>query len=718
MNTNRTTITQAAYVAAASLLLGACSGLPAFSTRFPDNQGQHMADMLSRIKAAPKATQQSIAVGIGTNPAEMYAFDTGTRQVVWRKPVKLSATPLLTADSVVTEEGKQVVVRDLRSGQTTFTSELGDTRLNGAGGDASGLALTLTSGMGTFARSRLLFIRNGSVNWEHTIPAQAGVPAVAGSVVLVPWSHQFLSALDAESGDELARVRVADGVISHVWRDLGGLFAGSQHGITRVDPAFSSGRFKTDAFVAAPEQRLPGRPKMLRDVYDNATIPATDSAQHSIRLAWRAVAQGDKGAQLQDDVLYLVFYRFVFALEAKDMSLRWVHTGDTDMVGAGAQPGGLLVAERTGKISMLSASNGKALWSETNAPTSSVVVMPHGFDTVTSGGEGPDAAGVRTQLLAAAQDRDSRLVPIRLLAVQLLGRSDDAEATAHLLALCEEAQTAPMVKKAACKALGNRKTGSDHLLTALQRHYSYLEGSVAPPVGTLAKAAGNLGAKQAVGMLVSHLKDPNTPSQDLQDLVLALEKLGDADAAQPLQEFLSMYHADVIDEHLGTTLEMIPHTLVILLGAAAKEPLEQVANDNLCAFGVREKARIELEKLAEAAAAKAKAEEKPKVEGEAEEAPPPKPKPPVREKPAHVTSTVVSRVLLPVRDQLQACLTGGVKKHFQARIVLVVEDGALLMVSVLPKELQTCIEPLLRSAQYPTTKLSRRDTVNYILKRQ
>jgi len=717
MNTMHPQRNRIAPIVALSLLLGACSTLPAFSTRYADNQGQDMANMLSRIKAAPAAEQLPIAVGVSTKPAGIYAFEISTRKVLWKQPAKLAATPIVTADAVLTEEGGQVVVRELRDGSTRFSVPLDDTRLNGAGGDAAGLAITLTRGMGTFARTRLLFVVGDSVRWEHTIPAQAGVPTVAGSVVLVPWSHQFMSALEADSGDELARVRVADGVISHVWRDLGGVFAGSQHGVTKVDSAFSSGRFKTEGFVAAPKQRLPGRPKLLRDVYDNAPIPAPESAQHSIRLEWRAAHQG-AGTQLQDGLLYLVFYRFVFALEAKDLSLRWIHTGEADLVGAGAQAGGLLVADRTGRISMLSATGGQVLWSDASAPASSVLVVPRAFETVSSGGEGPDAASVRSQLLGAAQDRDSRLVPIRLLAVKLLGGHEDAEATAHLLALCEDGSTAPMVKSAACKALGKRKTGSDHLLTALQRHYSWLDGTQAPPVGTLAKAAGNLGEKGAVGMLIAHLNDPNTPSKDLQDVVLAVEKLGDASAAEPLSDFLAMYHADVIDEHLGTTLEMIPHTLVILQGPAAKERLEQIANDNMCAFGVREKARIELEKLAEAAAAKAKAEEAP-AEGEAEDKPTDKkPEPVVDETPRHVDTAVVRKVLLPVRDKLQTCLTGGAKKYFQARIVLVVEDGALLMVSVLPKELQDCIEPLVSSVTYPTTKLSRRDTVNYILKRQ
>jgi hypothetical protein len=54
---------------------------------------------------------------------------------------------------------------------------------------------------------------------------------------------------------------------------------------------------------------------------------------------------------------------------------------------------------------------------------------------------------------------------------------------------------------------------------------------------------------------------------------------------------------------------------------------------------------------------------------------------------------------------------------FQARVVLVVEDGQTLMVSVLPEQLQSCIEPLVRSQTFPVTQTSQRERVSYTIKR-
>jgi hypothetical protein len=85
--------------------------------------------------------------------------------------------------------------------------------------------------------------------------------------------------------------------------------------------------------------------------------------------------------------------------------------------------------------------------------------------------------------------------------------------------------------------------------------------------------------------------------------------------------------------------------------------------------------------------------------------------------PDHITVDIIKQVLLPVHDPLQACVRNAQPEVFQARVVLVVEDGQVLMVSVLPEQLQGCIEPLVRSQTFPTTHLSQRDRVTYMLKR-
>jgi len=178
------------------------------------------------------------------------------------------------------------------------------------------------------------------------------------------------------------------------------------------------------------------------------------------------------------------------------------------------------------------------------------------------------------------------------------------------------------------------------------------------------------------------------------------------------------YHADPVDAEVVTALDRIPATLAKLEGQAAVPVLETVQNDALGTASVRFAAREQLDKLkaeAEAEAAAKAAAEAAKSQ-KPEDAPAPTATPVQAEAdPTHLTTELIEQALLPVRDQLQACVANANK--FQARAVLVVEDGKVLMVSVLPAELQGCVEPLIRPQQFKRTRFLKKERVTHIIKR-
>ena len=88
-----------------------------------------------------------------------------------------------------------------------------------------------------------------------------------------------------------------------------------------------------------------------------------------------------------------------------------------------------------------------------------------------------------------------------------------------------------------------------------------------------------------------------------------------------------------------------------------------------------------------------------------------------RPAPTHLTTALISQALLPVRDQLKACLANAQQATFQARVVIVIEEGKPLLTSVLPAELQACVEPLVMSQTFPRTALPKRERVTHIIKR-
>lgn len=702
-----------------ALALLGCAGTPAaFGTRFPDNRDSDVEKLLQRIDAAPARPVGTIAVGLTPAPHQLYAYDLASRRLLWQRAVEASSAPYPAGDTVVLQSGDRIAGFDLRSGEPRFRIDRDGLALRGADGEGRLTVLALSEGLGTFAKSEVVLINGDSVQWRRSVDKSVGVPAIVGTMVLVPWSNQFVSAIDTQSGEEFARVRVKDGVIAHAIREGDQVYVGSFHGFARVTSTIGSGSLRGAGFFSLPDKELPGRALLLPDVYtQNGPLPP-EGAQYRIGLSFRPVAPDHVRIALQDGNLYLVFYRFVFALDPVDYATRWIYVHDTDIVGASAQVNGVALADEAGRFAFIGAQSGQALWTEATRVRSAVVRLPRGGSGASEGGAALDPSALAQNLLAAALDQDARLVPARLLAVEELARLPQADATANLIELCDSSRSAPPVRERACLKLKDRAIGADHLLAALERHAGYLEGTTSPPVGALAKAAASLGERRAVPLLIAHLKDPNTRSSDLPALVTALGKLGDAAAAEPLGDFFRLYHADPIDEHMVAALEAAPAALVALSGPVAQPVLDAVTGDELGAYSVRQKASAALDALeAEQKAAQQsdeakQAEQEQKAAAEAQQASEAQ-----KQTPTHLDYDMISEALLPVRDQLRACLAAASKPTYNARVVIAVEEGKALMVSVLPAELQGCVEPLVRAQSFPQTVTGKREQVTYRIRR-
>ena len=71
-----------------------------------------------------------------------------------------------------------------------------------------------------------------------------------------------------------------------------------------------------------------------------------------------------------------MFYRFVYALDPRDESVRWVYVHDADVVGAAAQPHGVAIADETGHFAFLGAGSGEVMWKTQPGPRTSVARLP------------------------------------------------------------------------------------------------------------------------------------------------------------------------------------------------------------------------------------------------------------------------------------------------------------------------------------------------------
>lgn len=673
---------------------------------FPDDRPEHVQAVLARMAAAAPRVDPGIVIGLTPAPLRLWAWDLEAQRLLWETDIATADTmPHAAGEWVVVEEGSDVVVRAMRDGRVSARIPTGELRLAGADGEGELSVLTVSSGGGVGALSRVIVLSGGSPAWQIELEQAVGEPALRAGMVFLPWGQQNLSILDARTQEELARVRYTRGVVGHAIAQGAHVFFG-QRGITRLTG-------HTDSSPDAPwfepmERDLPGDPGMLRDAYQPP--PGPTSATHRVRLVWRAIpSRGEEpDVGVLDDTIYLVFYRLVFALDAMQDHVRWVQQLPGDVVGASAENHGILIVDEQGRIHVLSREDGRVTFS---AEAGMPATWAHVSYTELQGGE-PRGEGMalRDQLLSLVQNTDARLVPARAYGARLLAALPEPDVTANLIALCDDRTLPPVLHDEVCEALASRENGSEHVIAALDRHASYLRGTSAPPVGPLARSAARARSQAAVPLLIAQLRDPSTPAADLEDLANALRELGAASAADPLDDFVRLYHAESPDdEALGRALAAAVAAYAALAGPASQDTLRWLIDDTMSHPAAREAAATALATVTAPATATTTATAS-DSDGEMTIS--------TAERPERITLPMVNEVLHAVEPELDRCLIQPGRVYGQARVVLAfMPDGSLQTISVTPAPLQECIEAIVRTRTFPATLASTRQTITYTVAR-
>ncbi|MBK8173556.1 MAG: PQQ-binding-like beta-propeller repeat protein [Sandaracinaceae bacterium] len=697
-----------------TFLVAACGGASgAFSPTFPDSREADIEHVLARVEAAPARPTSSISVGVteGASP-QLFAYDLRAARMLWSIPTHTAVTPVVAGDTVITDENRQITGHDLRTGHETFT--LDSEALHLVGGDGEGRlgVFVLSTGGGVIASSKIIMIDGDSIRWTRTAEHACGVPAIHAGLVFVPWGNQNISVLDADSADETARIRIRDDVVGHAFVEGTHVYVG-QAGLFRLTPSIAHGTKAEAAYLAVHTPDLPGRPAFLPDAY----VPPANasSAAHSVRFAWRPTGTGEE-VHLVDDSLYLVFYRTVVALDPSAENVRWVHQSTEDIVGASVQSNGLLVADHTGVLTLLDHADGRPGWHGNLGVAPSSIELGTGDLALQSSPVG-EVRPLRDQLTSAAEDTDSRLVPVRVLAVHWLAALEDDAVTENLVSICSAPRVPPSVHNAACVALSERTRSDDHVIAALERHASFLQGTTVPPVGALAQAATRMQERRAIPLLIAQLRDPQTPVEDLPAVVNALKVLGDRSVVDSLEDFLRLYHAEEPTDALTSALSLSVDALVALAGPVAADTLREIADDALGIGQVRSRAAAALEGLGAVSAAAQQADEvrQTGVQATTDTA---EADTDADARPEMLTMQHVEAALSPVMNDLQTCMRQDRTHPPSVRIVIVVDgDGVVQQVTTQPPTAQACITPFVSGATFPANRRGSRQVLTYTLRR-
>ncbi len=691
----------------------------AFGLAYAPSSASELASIEARVRATPPPEVPAVAVVVPPAPARGFAvFSLPAGARLGQVGAQILGRPVIAGDLVVARSPGSIVAWTLDGRERWRVPDRGFS-LVGASQDAGRVAITL-GGAGVTRRSGALLVVDASSGASRVARPEShafGAPQLVGRDLFVPWDGQNLSVFDAETGDELARVRTRDDVFGFARREGASVWGGAR-ALYRFGADMADGRSANAARVTFSRDGLPGNPPFMADPY--VTLNAGLDARERVRLAWRPDGAA-QGAGFAGGAVYSLFHRDVFALDAASGAVRWAHVHPADVAGVEVSRRGVTVVDENGRAAFLDGPTGRVQWrAELGAPAAQAVLqVPADFAPSGGAGDEPSRSLVES-LLVAAGGSDTRLMPARLFAVRALIDQQGPEATRALVAVLTRREYPQELRAAAGEAITHRSNGTDAMLEALASHQDYVRDVAAPPAGMLARGLAAAHERRAVPALVAHLQDPATPASDLPAIVAALRELGDASAVPPLVDFLRLYHADTgmlppvgggeehDDRHVGeqepldAALEQAALAVAAMGGAAERRVLEEIAAHPRTAPVVR--SAIARTRHGEQPAARAQPSE---GQGGGVDM--------AFHAPSRLNAEQIENAFMPARTRLLDCLRNVPSRPARVRIQFRYDSaGAVSHAMVNPDALQSCMAPIVEAVQLPENTAGR-DIATYNL---
>src|SRR6185369_6424597 len=166
------------------------SSSKALDPDWQNDAGASIAQVEQRLHSLPRVANARVAVGVSDAGLLASSLDGKSR---WTYSGHPTSAPLIAGALVIFSEGDQIVALDAATGSKSWSIGNRGLSLRGAANDGSLSALVLADS------HKSLFLgvsRAGTTLGSVESKADLGVPAARGGVAFVPWSSQYVSALD------------------------------------------------------------------------------------------------------------------------------------------------------------------------------------------------------------------------------------------------------------------------------------------------------------------------------------------------------------------------------------------------------------------------------------------------------------------------------------------------------------------------------------------
>jgi outer membrane protein assembly factor BamB len=540
-----------------------------FSETWQADQGKSIAALEQRLRggAAPGATP----VAVGVNDSGLYGVPLPAGQP-WTHAGSADTLPIVAGPLVVASNAGQLFALDAKTGKQLWSVPIDNRKLRGAGDDGT-YTVAVVAGDNP-GKSRFIAVsRSGKVVREIDSRIDLGFPAVKAGVAFIPWSNQYVSAIDLQSGEEVARLLLRE-IVTQARNFDGQLWFGEK-GLVRFDDKIQLATTNQATHLALPARQLPGKPVWLGS--GNQLWPVSSSARLKIRLAATPVAAQD-GAHFADHAYLASYFRVVLGLSDQDGALHFVKSLSGDALGMSAGRRGFALCDAGGKVTLLSAQGGDAGGADLGARLTACTVDV----TTLQLDQAQPPPALAEQIGQALSELTPDMAVAQKLLVDELIKLDDPRVTKILIDLTSSAKIPPDLRAAARKLIATRRTGKEYMLAALERHYDYVSDVLLPPpLGPLADALAAMNEVSATPLLARHLNDPANDMADVERAAIALGKLATAAEYEDLRTFFALYRATADEPALVSAVVAVGGALLRVGGAFGKTLVERAAQDPL-----------------------------------------------------------------------------------------------------------------------------------------
>jgi len=539
---------------------------PAFNTEWQNDQGASIIEVERQLRSTPPPPSLDVVVGLTADGIVGLPLSGGER---WSYPKTSDSPPVIAGELVVFSSNGELYALDAKTGKLLWQVGISGHRLRGAGDDGK---LTVAS-LGALDQGEDWLVtvdRSGSVKEKLGSEKPLGRPAARGGLAFVPWSGQYVSVIDMNTGAERGRLLTRE-LVSHALAIGGELYFGEK-GVLHFDERIRYASTQQANRASFAERELPGKPKWLEP---GESLPELDMGARAKTRIY-ATPKFSERTRFASDRFISTYFQALMAFDAGSGELSWARSVPADIIGGDAASTGFVVCLIDGKVLRFDAEGGDAGSLDLGTHLRGCVVEAGTLDIP----KGKPLPAKAEQLSTAITSVGPEMATAQLFLLAELGKLEDASVTKTLIEVTMSSRMAPAVRNEARRLLATRKNGAEFMLAALEAPFDFMSPNKLPaPVGPLADALAGMGERRAAPLLAKHLNDPATAIEDVVRAAKALSVLATTEELPSLRTFFALYRATADDPPLVQAVVSVAEALVKIGGSDGRALVQRAAKD-------------------------------------------------------------------------------------------------------------------------------------------